>query len=78
MEFFDINLTEDSSLLLHAIHSSFYWRILNKTILYSDFYYSLVNESKKPNKIRVWEDSSLCPETSTKNADQETHLRSRF
>jgi hypothetical protein len=29
-------------------------------------------------KIRAWEDSSLCPETSTKNADQETQLRSRF
>jgi hypothetical protein len=26
-------------------------------------------------KTRVWEDSSLCPETSTKNAIQEFHLR---
>ncbi len=25
-------------------------------------------------KSRVWEDSSLCPETSTKNADQEFYL----
>jgi hypothetical protein len=25
MEFLDINLTKDSSLLLHAIHSPYYW-----------------------------------------------------
>jgi hypothetical protein len=37
MEFLDINLTKDSSLLLHAIHSPFYWRILKKTILLSGF-----------------------------------------
>jgi hypothetical protein len=34
MEFLDINLTKDSSLLVHAIHSPFYWR---KTILFSGF-----------------------------------------
>ncbi len=34
MEFLDINLTKGSSLLLHAIHSPFYWRILNKTNLF--------------------------------------------
>jgi hypothetical protein len=27
MEFLDINLTKDSSLSLHAIHSPFYWKI---------------------------------------------------
>jgi hypothetical protein len=32
MEFLDISLTKDSSLLLHAIHSPFYWRI-KKTLL---------------------------------------------
>ncbi len=31
----DINLTKDVSLLLHAIHSPFYWRILKKTIVFS-------------------------------------------
>ncbi len=31
MEFLPIKLTKDSSLLLHAIHSNFYWRILKKT-----------------------------------------------
>jgi hypothetical protein len=33
------------------------------------------NESRKPERTRVGEDSSLCPETSTKNAVQEFHLR---
>jgi hypothetical protein len=37
MEFLDINLTKSSSLLLLAIHSAFYWRILKKTILFSGF-----------------------------------------
>ena len=37
MEFLDISLTKDSSLLLHAIHSPFYWRILKKTMLSSGF-----------------------------------------
>jgi hypothetical protein len=36
MKFLDINLTKDSSLLLHAIHSPFYWRIKKKP------YFSLV------------------------------------
>ncbi len=31
MEFLDIKF--DSSILFHAIHSPFYWRILKKTIL---------------------------------------------
>ncbi len=34
-EFFDKSLKKDSSLLLH--HSTLYWRILMKTILYSGF-----------------------------------------
>jgi hypothetical protein len=37
MEFLDINFTKDSSLLLHAIHSSFNWRILKKTKLFFGF-----------------------------------------
>ncbi len=37
MEFFDINLTKDSSLLLHATYSPFYMRFLKKTILFSRF-----------------------------------------
>jgi hypothetical protein len=52
MEFLDINLTKDSSLLLHSIHSPFYRRILKKTILFSGF----KNHSKKSAKQ---ENSSL-------------------
>jgi hypothetical protein len=37
MEFLDINVKKDSSLLLHAVHSPFYWRILRRTILYSGY-----------------------------------------
>ncbi len=37
MEFLDINLTKNLSLLLHAIHGPFYWRILQKTTFYSSF-----------------------------------------
>jgi hypothetical protein len=38
VEFLDINLIKDSSLLLHAIHSPFSCgRILKKTILFSAF-----------------------------------------
>jgi hypothetical protein len=86
MEFLDINLTKNSSLLLHAIHSPFYWRILKKTILFFGFkntkkiretrkleyihekhFVEQKNEGRKP-------DSSLCPETSTRNAVQEYDL----
>jgi hypothetical protein len=38
MEFLDIRLTEDSSLLLRAIHSLFYWQIFQTTILYTKKY----------------------------------------
>jgi hypothetical protein len=33
MEFLAINLTKNSSLLLHANHRPFFWRILNTTII---------------------------------------------
>ncbi len=46
MEFLDINLTKDLSLLLHAIHSSFYGRILKKNIIFSD----LKSPTKKTTK----------------------------
>jgi hypothetical protein len=35
MEFLDISLRKDLILLLHAIHSLFFWQILKKTILFS-------------------------------------------
>ncbi len=37
MELLNIKLTKELSLLLHAIHSPFYGRILKKTILFSGF-----------------------------------------
>ncbi len=49
MEFLVINLTKDSSLLLHAFHSPFYWRILQKTILYSGFKNPYEKSSKQKN-----------------------------
>jgi hypothetical protein len=49
MEFLDILLTKDSSLLLHAIHSPSCWRILQKTIFISGFkiHYKKIHERKK-------------------------------
>jgi hypothetical protein len=53
MEFLDINFTKDSSLLLHAIHSPFYWRILKKTILFSGLKnpYKKIRETRKLDSI---------------------------
>ncbi len=51
MEFLDINLTKDSILLLHDIHSSFYWRILKKNILFCGF----KNPYKKSAKLEKLE-----------------------
>ncbi len=53
MKFFDTNLIKDLSLLLHAIHNPFYWRILKKPILFSGF------ENTYNNKIAKQENSSL-------------------
>ncbi len=94
MEFLNTNLTKYTSLLLYAIHSPFYWRILKKPILFSDliiikksekqensslFMNSILYDEKmeveNQTKTRVWEDTSLCSETLTKNAVQEFHLR---
>jgi hypothetical protein len=88
MEFLDINLTKDSSLLLQAIHSPFYWRILKKTILGFGFKNTKkIRETRKLEEIHEKHfvdvehqnegrkpDSSLCPETSTRNAVQEYDL----
>ncbi len=41
--FFNINLTKDSSILLHAFHSPFYRRILKKTI----FFLQKIRETRK-------------------------------
>ncbi len=52
-EFLDINLTKDSSLLLHAFHSPFYWRVLKKTILYSGFNNSF-KKNRETRKLEVF------------------------
>jgi hypothetical protein len=51
MEFLDMNLTKDLSLLLSAIYSLFDWRILQITILYSGF--------KTPYKKKILETRKL-------------------
>jgi hypothetical protein len=88
MEFLDINLTKDLIILLHAVHSPFYWRISRRSssslvliIITKEstkqgnlslFMNSILQSGKirleNWTKIRVWvwENSSLCPETSTK------------
>jgi hypothetical protein len=47
------SLTKESSLLLHAIHSPFYWRILEKIILYSGFKntYEKIRKTRKLESI---------------------------
>ncbi len=50
MEFLDNSLRKDLILLLHAIHSPFFWRILKKTILFSGF--------RKPYKKSAKQDNS--------------------
>ncbi len=53
MLFSDINLTINLRLLLHAIHSSFYWRIFKQTILFSGFKnpYKKIRETRKLESI---------------------------
>jgi hypothetical protein len=51
MEFLDINLAKDLSLLLHAINSPFYLLILKKTILYSDFVILTKNPRNKKTQV---------------------------
>jgi hypothetical protein len=90
MKLLDIKLTNDSSLLLRAIRNPFYWRILQKTILYSGFknLHKEICEIRKLESIhekqcvkrknecrKLDKGSSLWPETSTKYAVQEFHLR---
>ena len=63
MEFLDINLTKDSSLLLHAIQSPFYWRISKENfsipVLYSCFNNPYKKIRGKKKKTRVSTEISL-------------------
>jgi hypothetical protein len=57
MEFLDINfLKKDSSLLLRAIHSLFYWRILKKSMLFSGFKcpYKKIRETRKLESVHEY------------------------
>jgi hypothetical protein len=52
--FLDINLTNDfPSILSHAIHSPFYWRILKKSILFFGFKnpFKKIRETRKLKSI---------------------------
>ncbi len=49
MEFLEINLTKDSSLLLHAIHSLFHWRIFKK--MYSSLVLKILTKKSTKKEI---------------------------
>jgi hypothetical protein len=53
IEFLDTIFKKIWSLLLHAIQSPFYWRILKKTILFSGFKnrYQTIHEKRKLESI---------------------------
>ncbi len=77
MEFLVIYLTNNSSLLLYAIHRPFYWWILKIPILESRklkyiHEWHLVEQKSEGRKLD--KNSSACPENSTKNAGQEFYL----
>jgi hypothetical protein len=83
MEFLDIILTKDWSLLLHAIHSPFYWRISKKGILYSGFrnpYKKIAkqetqkNEGRKPDKNSSLKRLNFMPGNHGQNVVKEFHL----
>jgi hypothetical protein len=51
MEILVVDLTENLSLMLHAIHSPFYWWILLKTIFYSGFENPYKESQNKETKV---------------------------
>jgi hypothetical protein len=53
MEFLDINLTKDSSILRHAIHSNSYWQILKIIILLSSFKNPYKKKSAKQENLSL-------------------------
>jgi hypothetical protein len=75
MEFWDINLTKGSSLLLHAIYSPLFWRILKITILLSGFNNPYKNpQNKKP---RFYSRKAFCrTENEGRKPDKNSSLRS--
>ncbi len=53
MEFLDISLTKDSSLLLHALHRSFSLKILKETILFFGFKNPYKKSAKHENSSKL-------------------------
>jgi hypothetical protein len=49
MEFLDINVTKDSSLLLHDFYSTFYRQIFKKTRLFTGFQDPYQKSAKQEN-----------------------------
>jgi hypothetical protein len=66
MEFLDIILTKNSSLLFHAIHSPFYWLILKKTILFSGFKNPYKQENSRLFIKSILKDRKIRVESQTK------------
>ncbi len=60
MEFLDINLTADSSLLFHAICSPFYWRILKKPKHFSGFKNPYKKFAKQESSTVVYSFIAFC------------------
>jgi hypothetical protein len=60
MEFSDISLTEDSSLLLYGIQSLFYWRISKKTILCSEMEFLDISLTKDSSLLLYAFHSPFC------------------
>ncbi len=54
MEFFYINLTKDSTLLLHAIHSPFYWQIKKTRLYFGLQKYIQKNQLNKRTRVYSW------------------------
>ncbi len=74
MEFLDANLTKELSLLLHAIHSSLYWRILKKIILFSGI--KILTENPRNEKTWVYTWIAFCrTEKKGRKPDKNSSLR---
>jgi hypothetical protein len=69
MEFLDINLAKDSSLLLRAIHNPFYWRIFKKIILFSGLKKSANKENLSLFMKSILENEKIRVENQTKSLE---------
>ncbi len=74
MEFLDISLTKDSSLLLYAIHIPAYWWIFKKTILLSGFK-NTYKKNPRNKKTLVFSWKAFCRIEDTRVYAQKTRLK---